>query len=295
MEPILRVHDPGMLAYLETAWQEFAAEIPGRQLAMAEMYLHRALFEGMDIGRAPKLSGNGRIGFWCFDTSTPLVEGTWPAALSAVDVALTAADSVRAGDRFAYGLCRPPGHHAARSGYGGYCFLNNAAIAVQYLIDAGAAKVSIIDIDVHHGNGTQQIFWSRPEVQYISLHLDPDVLYPWFTGRADELGGAGAEGVNINVPLPPGTGGDGYLAELSRVLEAVEAHAPEFVVLSLGTDAAAGDPQGGLSLSTEDFGRIGRAIGSLAGPVLVIQEGGYQLDRIGADVRAVLEGLQEGR
>jgi acetoin utilization deacetylase AcuC-like enzyme len=211
-----------------------------------------------------------------------------------VDIALTAADTVSSGDPFAYGLCRPPGHHAARSAFGGYCFLNNAAIAVQYLIDAGAGRVSIVDVDVHHGNGTQQIFWSRPEVQYTSLHLDPDVLYPWFTGRADERGGPGAEGANLNLPLPPGTGGEGYLVELSRVLEAVADHRPEFVVLSLGTDAAAGDPQGGLSLTTEDFGQIGREIDRLAIPVLVIQEGGYQLNRIGADVRAALEGLLDG-
>ena len=190
-----------------------------------------------------------------------------------------------------YSLCRPPGHHATRSAFGGFCLLNNAAIAAQALVDAGAHRVTVLDVDAHHGNGTQQIFYQRGDVQFVSIHMDPDQNYPWFVGRAHERGDGPGAGANLNLPVPLGTTGDRYLAELATGIDAVSAFDPEYVVVSLGVDPADGDPTAGLCLTTSDFGDVGAALGAIDRPMLVVQEGGYQLHRVGADVLAVLEGI----
>jgi acetoin utilization deacetylase AcuC-like enzyme len=291
IEPILRVHNPDLVDYLATAWQEYTAVVPNPQAVIGEMFRHDGLFEGMPVARPPQTNGYGRIGWFCFDTSTPLSEGSWPAALASVDIALTGVDRLLAGERVVYSVCRPPGHHATRSAFGGFCLLNNAAIAAQALIDAGAGRVTVLDVDAHHGNGTQQIFYQRGDVQFVSIHMDPDHNYPWFMGRADERGEGLGAGANLNLPLPLGTTGDRFLTDLATGVNAVNAFDPEYVIVSLGVDPADGDPTAGLCLSTDDFGAVGRAVGAIDRPMLVVQEGGYQLHRVGADVRAFLDGV----
>ena len=207
--PITAVHDPGLVRFLEVAWSELRAQGIPRAFLSADTYPNRSMFEGMspdavaDLVREPRHAG-GRAGFWGLDSAAPLVAGTYSAARGAVDVALTAVDLVLGGERMAYGLCRPPGHHAARSMYGGYCFFNNAAIAAEAVTRATGERVAIIDVDYHHGNGTQQIFWRRGDVRYVSIHADPDRQYPYFLGRADETGEGQGSGENLNLPLRAG-------------------------------------------------------------------------------------------
>ena len=291
IEPIVRVHNPDLVEFLSTAWQDYTALIPDPQVVVGEMFIHEGLVEGMPVGRPPASNAYGRIGWFCFDTSSPLSEGSWPAALASVDIALTGVDRLLAGERLVYSLCRPPGHHATRSAFGGFCLLNNAAIAAQALIDAGVQRVTVLDVDAHHGNGTQQIFYRRGDVQFVSIHMDPDQNYPWFVGRADERGDGPGTGANLNLPLPLGTIGDRFLDDLAVGIDAVNAFDPDYVIVSLGVDPADGDPTAGLCLTTADFAAVGAAIGAIDRPLLVVQEGGYQLHRVGADVRAVLDGI----
>ena len=291
IEPVLRVHNPDLVDFLTTAWKEYTAVIASPQAVIAETFIHEGLVEGMPVGRPPLTNGYGRLGWFCFDTSSPLVEGSWPAALASVDIALSGADRLLAGERVVYSLCRPPGHHAARSAFGGFCLLNNAAIAAQSLLDAGAGRVTILDVDAHHGNGTQQIFYQRGDVQFVSIHMDPEWNYPWFMGRAHERGDGRGAGANLNLPLPVGTTGDHYLTDLTAGIDALNAFDPDYVIVSLGVDPAAGDPTAGLSLTTDDFNAVGRVMGTIDRPLLIVQEGGYQLHRVGADVRAVLDGV----
>lgn len=221
----------------------------------------------------------------------PILEGTWEAVLASASCAVAAADAVAAGAGLAYGLCRPPGHHAATATFGGYCYLNNAALAAQRLLEH-VALVAILDLDTHHGNGTQDIFWEAPEVLTISIHGDPSVTYPFFLGHADETGGAGAEGSNLNLPLPPGTGWDGYRSALSRGLEAATAFGAEAVVLALGVDTHR--DHGVLALAGDDFSRLGASVATLDLPTVVVQEGGYAPGCLEEAVPAVLSGLAGG-
>jgi len=233
----------------------------------------------------------GVAGWWLTDTATPIVAGSWDAAVAAVDAALTAVDLVAAGEaRTAHALTRPPGHHAGRTNLGGFCLVNHAAIAATALREA-LGRVALLDIDHHHGNGTQEVFWSDGQVLYASLHADPAGSFPWFTGFADEVGSGAGHGTTLNLPLPAGTDDDAYLTMLDRALEAVARHDPAAVVLSLGTDTAASDPVGGLGLSPDAYPRIGAAIAELNLPVVSVQEGGYDLDRVGSDTVAVLTAL----
>jgi acetoin utilization deacetylase AcuC-like enzyme len=294
MDPIVRVHNPDLVEFLSTAWKDYTAIITDPQVVVGEMFMHQGVVEGMPVGRPPATNAYGRLGWFCFDTSSPLGEGSWPAALASVDIALSGVDRLLAGERVVYSLCRPPGHHAARSAFGGFCLLSNAAIAAQALIDSGARRVTVLDVDAHHGNGTQQIFYSRGDVQFVSIHMDPDQNYPWFVGRAHERGDGPGAGANLNLPLPLGTTGDRYLADLATAIDAVAAFDPEYVVISLGVDPADGDPTAGLCLTTADFGAVGAGIGTIDRPLLLVQEGGYQLHRVGADVRAVLDGVCAG-
>jgi acetoin utilization deacetylase AcuC-like enzyme len=231
-------------------------------------------------------------GRYCYDTMTLVGPGTWDAARAAVDVTLTAVDRVVAGRTLAYALVRPPGHHATRSAYGGSCYLNNAAIAAQALRDAGHERVAIVDVDAHHGNGTQAIFYERPDVLYASVHVDPGAgWFPHYAGFADETGRGAGAGANLNAPLAPGSGDDGWLAALGRIVEAVEGHGATAVVVSLGVDAAADDPESPLQVSLDGYTRTGRVLGALGLPTVAVQEGGYHLPTLGPLVSATLEGL----
>ena len=291
MEPILRVHNLDLIEFLSTAWKGYIEVIPNPQAVIAETFIHPGLVESMPVGRPPATNAYGRLGWFCFDTSSPLSEGSWPAALASVDIALSGVDRVLSGERVVYSLCRPPGHHATRSAFGGFCLLNNAAVAAQALIDAGASRVTVLDVDAHHGNGTQQIFYQRGDVQFVSIHMDPDQNYPWFVGRAHERGDGLGAGANLNLPLPLGTTGDHYLTELATAVDAVSAFDPDYVIVSLGVDPADGDPTAGLCLTTADFGGVGTALAAIDRPMLIVQEGGYQLHRIGADARSFFDGL----
>ena len=213
IEPLLAVHEPGLLRFLEQGWAAWRAD-GGPEVLIPDSFPIPRLARGggRDLG-----GGVGRPGWFCFDTATPMVAGSFTAALAAADAALTAADLVAAGAPAVYALCRPPGHHAGPGYYGGFCFLNNAAIAARSLHRLG--RVAIVDVDFHHGNGTQDVFWEDPEVLYVSLHGDPAGHYPHFTGAADETGGGAGAGTNRNLPLPDGTGDDEYLASLGEAMD----------------------------------------------------------------------------
>ena len=291
LDPILAVHDPGLVSYLEVAWRDFHAEVPQEREAFTDSYLHPALREGMEPARPPA-TGRGRIGYWSWDTATPLVEGTYRAARGAVDTALTATSLVvDEGEPVAYWLCRPPGHHAPRAAFGGYCFFNNAAIAAEHVVRERGVKISILDVDYHHGNGIQQIFYSRPDVQYVSLHGDPDRAYPYFTGFADEVGTGKGFGTNLNLPLPYKTDDAAYLAVLARAVDAIDRFDPALVIVSLGVDTYEQDPIGDFALTREGFFRAGSAVSAVGRPLVVVQEGGYYVPALGANVRAWLRGV----
>src|SRR6266540_720093 len=222
--PITAVHDPGLVRFLEVAWSELRRQGLPRPFLTADTYPNRQMFEGMSVEAVASLvrepvQAAGRAGYWGLDSAAPLVAGTYSAARAAVDVALTTVDLVLGGATAAYGLCRPPGHHAARSMYGGYCFFNNAAIAAEAIVRATGERVAVLDVDYHHGNGSQQIFWRRGDVRYVSIHADPDRAYPYFLGRADETGEGDGAGENLNIPLPGGATNAEYLVALDRALE----------------------------------------------------------------------------
>jgi acetoin utilization deacetylase AcuC-like enzyme len=289
MGPVLAVHEPALVRFLEQGWAAWRAA-GGPEVLIPDSFATGQLGHGgaRDLG-----GGIGRPGWFCFDTATPLVAGSFDAALTAADAALTAADLVAGGAPAAYALCRPPGHHAGPGYYGGFCLLNNAAIAARSLARLG--RVAIVDVDFHHGNGTQDIFWEDPEVLYVSLHGDPAAHYPHFLGAADELGGGPGRGTNRNLPLPDGTGDDAYLDALAGAMALVAGFEPATLVVSAGFDTFAGDPLGAFGVTTEGFARIGAALAGAGRPTVVVQEGGYALDALGANAVALLAGLQQPR
>jgi acetoin utilization deacetylase AcuC-like enzyme len=236
---------------------------------------------------------SGAMGYYAFDASTPIVAGSWDAAIAAARCAMTAAALVTEGEGAAYALCRPPGHHAGRGSYGGYCFLNNAALAAQALRDSGASRVAVLDVDYHHGNGTQDIFWDRDDVLFVSLHGTPDTEYPWFLGYADEHGAGRGDGYTLNLPLPCGSGWDAYAAALGTALDGIRAYAPEALVVSLGVDTFESDPISAFKLAREHYPLMGSMIAGLGLPTVLVQEGGYAVEAIGANVAGVLGAFGE--
>jgi len=292
-EPIVAVHDPDMLRYLEEAWHAWTAAGETAREVFPDTFALPALREGMGEGRMPS-TPRAAVGAWCFDTATPMVEGTYRAAREAVDVALTTMDLALEGEAAAYGLCRPPGHHAARALFGGYCFLNNAAIVAEQLARRTGEPVAILDVDYHHGNGTQQIFYARADVLYVSLHGDPDRAYPYFSGFAEEAGVGPGEGTTLNLPLPLGCSDEEYLANLDRGLEAIAAFGGSTLVVSLGLDTYGRDPICDLALTTPVYQEVGRRVAALGRTTIVLQEGGYFLPHLGENARWWLRGL-EGR
>jgi acetoin utilization deacetylase AcuC-like enzyme len=294
--PITAVHDPGLLAFLRDAWPE--AQRAGLQYPGLAPETIRSIFatEGMSaavLREPPHIYG--RAGHRALDTSTYIVPGTYEAARAAVDVALTAVDLVlEHGERAAYGLCRPPGHHAARSMYGGFCYLNNAAIAAQAIAERTGEHVSILDVDYHHGNGTEQIFWRRGDVLYVSLHAHPDREYPYFLGWEDEAGEGDGIGANLNIPLPAGLSDDGYLAALDMALDRIASEPGSVMVVSLGFDTYGMDPIGDFALTTAVYHEVGRRAASVGKRLVILQEGGYYLPALGENARAWLRGA-DGR
>jgi acetoin utilization deacetylase AcuC-like enzyme len=294
--PILAVHDADMVEVFEHAWTDAlaAGATDGSRAWLPDTFLLAAYGGPMLSGELPA-GRHLQLGAYLFDTATPIVAGTWGAALAAVDVAVTAAERVVAGAPLAYGLCRPPGHHAARGMLGGYCYFNNAAIVAEWLQrEGGARRVAILDIDYHHGNGTQQIFWERGDVLYLSLHADPARAYPYFSGYASERGAGDGAGLTRNWPLAARTGLDAYAAALAEALQLIVAFAPDApLVISAGFDTFERHPIGDLALRTADYGEIGRMIAGLGMPAIALQEGGYAIDALGANAVALMSGLRD--
>ncbi|MBL8572069.1 MAG: histone deacetylase family protein [Hyphomicrobiaceae bacterium] len=241
----------------------------------------------------PPLGIEALLGYYSFDAGAGFVAGTFDAIKSSLDVALTAAALVGDGERAAFALCRPPGHHAGSAFMGGYCYINNAATAAQWFRDHGAARVSILDVDYHHGNGTQEIFYDRADVQVLNLHGDPLTEYPFFLGHADETGiGAGA-GFNINYPMPSGTAFDRWSLALDDACARIDAYSPGAIVVSLGVDTFEHDPISHFKLTSADYPRIGARIARLGRPTLFVMEGGYAVDEIGINAVGVLTGFDD--
>ncbi len=238
-------------------------------------------------GARPGSSVVGQLGWFTADTSSPFTAETWPAAQAAAACAIAAADQAAAG-RDAYALARPPGHHAYAARAGGHCFLNNAAIAAERLRARGAARVAILDIDSHHGNGTQAIFWERADVLFVSLHGDPNHYYPWFVGHPEERGAGAGLDHNLNLPLPRGATDTLWLEALTHALRTVEAFDPDALVLSLGFDASQNEPLGFMQVTPDGFTQAARQIAALRRPTAIIQEGGYNTDEIGSLLKRTL-------
>jgi acetoin utilization deacetylase AcuC-like enzyme/GNAT superfamily N-acetyltransferase len=249
------------------------------------------VFPIRNIARPPK-ELPVRAGYYCIDTFTPINGNAFLAAKRAVDCALTAAGEILEGYRLAYALVRPPGHHAERRSFGGFCYFNSVAVAAQYLSAYG--KVAILDIDYHHGNGAQVIFYERPDVLTVSIHGHPSFAYPYFSGFADEKGAGAGKGFNINIPLPENVDGKRYCRVLSEVIKRIARFQPQFLIVPLGLDTAKEDPTGSWSLEADDFEAVGRMIGSLRLPTLVVQEGGYDTRVLGINARRFFTGLWAG-
>jgi acetoin utilization deacetylase AcuC-like enzyme len=292
-DALVAVHDSGLIEFLRTAWADWQAtgmiEEAGQPEVVGYIYPTPGLLDGLEPHVPTALSA--RTGAWGFDTMTPIAEGTWEAARAAVDTALTAADLVLDGAPAAYACCRPPGHHVTRTAYGGSCYLNNAAIAAQYLSEQGEKRVAIVDVDAHHGNGAQAIFRERDDVLTVSVHVDPGAgWFPHFLGFAEESGPS-----NVNVPLPPGSSDPIWLAAVDRLAATVEEHEADALVVALGVDAAGDDPNSPLAVTEGGFRQAGRRLGALDLPTVLVQEGGYVLETLGPLVCAVLEGFESAR
>ncbi len=272
------VHDSNFLDYLRRA----CAAVPeGKSV-------YPYVFPIRNSARPPK-ELSVLAGYYCIDTFTPLNPNAFLAARQAVNCTLTAADQILSGRRLAYALVRPPGHHAERRSFGGFCYFNNAAVAAHYLSRLG--KTAVIDVDYHHGNGTQDIFYARDDVLTVSLHGHPSFAYPYFSGFRDEHGELAGKGYNLNVPLPERLDGPQYRTALAKALKRVAKFNPHFLIVSLGLDTAKGDPTGTWNLTSKDFRENGRMLGGLGLPILVVQEGGYRTSTLGVNARAFFEGL----
>jgi acetoin utilization deacetylase AcuC-like enzyme len=286
-ERVLAVHDSGLLEYLASAWADWEQAglpvDPGQGRVVPYVFAHSALTQSPLVPSAIW----ARPGFFAYDTMTLIGPGTWQAARAAAECALTAVDLVLEGASAAYACCRPPGHHACRACYGGSCYLNNAAIAAEELGRRLQGSVAVIDIDAHHGNGTQEIFWERDDVLTGSVHVDPGAgWFPHFVGFAGETGA----GSNRNLPLAPGSGDEAWLDAIGEL--AAWASQASALVVSLGVDAAAGDPESPLQASATGYREAGRILGGLGVPTVVVQEGGYDLAAIGPLVRETLLGIE---
>ena len=285
--PRARVHSAEYLGFLRDAWGAWSAlgDAGSEMIANMHPVRHAGTYPTHIVGR---------LGWHTVDTACPIGPGTWAAACAATDVATTAAQLVLDGEGAAYALCRPPGHHAYRDLAGGFCFLNNSAIAAAHL-RLKHERVAILDVDVHHGNGTQGIFYERGDVLTVSIHADPALFYPFVWGYAHERGAGAGLGANLNIPLPIGTGDEGYLQALRAAQEMIEAFAPGALVVALGLDASEHDPLAGLAVTTNGFRRIGQAIAHLGLPTAFVQEGGYLSDILGTNLTAALAGFEEAR
>lgn len=285
LDPITRIHDPAFLDFLEQCWRDWQAE-GYRGEAIPTVWPARGMQQ-----RIPNHIG-GRLGYYAMAGETAISNGTWEAARASVNVALTAQAVIKNGASEAFALCRPPGHHAAGDMFGGYCFINNAAVSAQAFIDQGASRVAILDVDFHHGNGTQAIFYNRSDVMFLSLHGDPKDAFPHFLGYEDETGSGAGEGFNFNYPMSPGTNYKTWESALDDACKKIANYSPDALVISLGVDTFEHDPISFFKLTSDDFKRYGATIGALKLPTLFIMEGGYAVDEIGLNTVNVLQGYE---
>ncbi|MBN9566232.1 MAG: histone deacetylase family protein [Alphaproteobacteria bacterium] len=286
--PLLRVHNGAFIRFLDRAHADWTTRYGTRagDAAVPSVWPARGLrtMRDGDI--------ESRLGSYTFDTATPILKGTWQAARSAANVVLSAAEAVKSGEASAFALTRPPGHHASADLYGGYCYLNNVAIAAQWLADQGA-RPAILDVDYHHGNGTQAIFYDSSEVLFVSIHADPAYAYPHFLGFADERGAGAGEGANLNLPLARKTAWDGYADALHTAITRVRDFGPDVVLISLGLDTYERDPICRLKLTTGDYKRMGTMLKTLGKPTLFVFEGGYNLEALAENTTNVLEAFED--
>lgn len=286
------VHSPRYLDFLEHAWRDWLALAPGNAASQPfpSIWPVRSLRSDIE-----PLNFIARLGLYSMDNGSPLSAGTWLAAKAGADAAASAAALVAAGkgERAAFCCSRPPGHHAGADFMGGYCFLNNAAVAAQSLRDVGAARVAILDVDYHHGNGTQSIFYERADVLCVSLHGDPLTEYPFFLGHADETGQGEGEGFNLNLPLPAGCSSTRWFEALEQACLRIRRYRADALVVSLGLDTFAEDPISKFALLAGDFSRLGRRLGALDLPTVFVLEGGYAAAALGINAVNVIEGFKE--
>jgi len=286
LEPARRVHSDDYLSFLAGAWDDWVREVPEQSFALAFTFGMRRLQQG------PGRSIHRKLGWYAFDAAAPIVEGSWRAISSSLDCAMSAQRLVAGGESAAFALCRPPGHHAMRDMAGGYCYVNTAAAAAQAFIDGGAARVAILDVDYHHGNGTQDIFYESDRVLFVSLHGHPDQEYPYFAGYADERGRGAGEGFNRNYPLAWGTAWDAYAEALDDGIGKIRTYRPDVLVVSLGVDTYEKDPISHFKLTSPDYLQMGRRIARIGLPTLFVMEGGYAVEEIGVNTVNVLEGFE---
>jgi len=288
LEPVARVHAPEFIEFLRTAhsnWKQRHGDTDAMPICWPCRTFRQKLPEEID----------GKLSYYSFDAGTPITAGTWKAITASVNVALTGVDMIQSGQKSVFSACRPPGHHAGSDIYGGYCFFNNAAVAAQALVDGGAERVAILDVDYHHGNGSQSIFYDRPDVLYASLHGDPRQEFPYFLGYADETGAGSGEGYNCNFPMPWGTQWEDYQECLDAGLARILNFSPNALVVSLGVDTYEKDPISRFKLKSEHFLKIGSKIAKkIHCPCLFVMEGGYAVDEIGINVVNLLTGFLDG-
>ncbi len=282
--PLLRVHPQAYLDFVKSAHTDWLAA--GRE--------GDALPYTFPVARRRQISLDridARLGRYSYDTCTPITEGTWTSAYWNVQTALSGLDALLGGERAAFALCRPPGHHCGADYMGGYCYLNTAAVAAEAAIAAGKDRIAILDIDYHHGNGTQDIFYARSDVLFVSIHADPATDYPFYWGHADETGEGSGEGATVNLPLPRGTDLARFERALEQALDRIAHFDADLLICSYGADTYAGDPISYFSIETEDYHHIARRIAGLRLPTLVVMEGGYAVDALGRNVAAFLSGF----
>jgi acetoin utilization deacetylase AcuC-like enzyme len=287
----MSIHPARYLDFLKGAWAEWVALDPANAArdALPSVWPVRTL-------RSDVLPANfaARMGLFSMDAGTPLTSGTWVAARAGADCALSAAKAVAGGTRSAFALTRPPGHHAGADFFGGYCFLNNAALAAQYLRDQGVPRVAVLDLDYHHGNGTQAIFYDRPDVYFTSIHGDPCTEYPFYLGYADEMGAGAGLGANRNLPLPRGADFLQWRQALTQALDDIRTFGAAALVVSLGLDTFEGDPISGFKLRSADYLQVGADLARANLPTVLVFEGGYAVAELGINTVNVLDAFVQG-
>ena len=287
MGPVKQIHDEGFLEFLETVWGKWTAEGYAGEVMPTCFPARR-----MQVRKPEQV--DGLVGYYALAIETAITSGTWEATQASAAIAQSAQRLISGGESSAFALCRPPGHHAASDMYGGYCFLNNAAIAAQMFLNDGAKRVAILDPDFHHGNGTQDIFYHRNDVLFASLHGEPEHAFPHFLGYKDETGAGKGEGFNVNYAMAPGTGYDIWSAAMDDAISRIRDYSPDALVVSLGVDTFERDPISFFKLKSDDFTDYGSRIAKLKLPTLFCMEGGYAVAEIGVNTVNVLEGFLNG-